>query len=216
MILNSTEANAVTAVMFLTPLTWVAWNIFRTARWRSRVIALPVLALLLFMGVILLCGHSPQTRILSRSGGQLMFVDLSEAALFTHQSKAILLPRGAWASVKEELQPVKRKARYSGSHYTSFGVYLGTPAQEHWMDRFRDRVQAQAQADALNGFVRGDAPRMELPRAVQGDQGVSLFMGGFIYLLGLGGCTLVAWRVAQETRPPEKIRLSRKRKASRR
>lgn len=199
--LNSAEADLLMATMFLLPLALLVWRAFRCESWTDGLILFAVLAVPLFMGVISLCGRVLQSRTLSRSEGRVAFVDFYEASFFEQQTEPIFLPEGAQAYLKEELKPRRVKQPGMSSTYTSYEVYLGSPAgPSHRMDGSADRAKAQAQADALNDFVRGDAPRMELLLNDGGGRGVMLFWGVFLYGLSLTGLVAAMWGTVKESR----------------
>lgn len=184
MVLSDTQANLVSLVSLVAPLLWLVWNIVTGGNWRTGLVLLAVAALPLFMGSMMLFGRSFQSRTVYREGSRVAFVDHYEAALFDVRTEPVFLPEGAQASVKEEVRPRSRK--YPNRTPSTFHVvYLGTGGQTHAMHGFGDRTEAEARAAELDGLMRGEAARLELPLSPSGGAGAMLFLGGVAYSLGL-------------------------------
>jgi hypothetical protein len=206
--LSSSQANFVSIAMLVAPLLFLAWGMVSGRAWSLGLALMGGAALLLFMGSLMLAGRSSQSRTLYREGGRVAFVDRLEAVLFDERTEPVFLPSGSRAFVKEEVRERSKKA--SGPRtYTAYDVHLGTASQSHVMDTFRDRAEAEARAAELDGFMAGDAPRLELPSGSDPRLGTMLLFGGLAYGLGLtitvaGGRGLASASGASSSRSPPK------------
>lgn len=201
MVLSDAQARFVSLAMLAAPVLWLLWNTVTSGKWRTGLMLLAGASLPLLMGWMLLCGQSLRSRTLYREGGRVAFVDHHEAALFDVLSEPVVLPAGVRAYLKEEVRT--RAKKHSGPPtYPFHVVYLGAADQAHPVDGSRDRAEAQALVDQVNGLLKGETSRLELAVSPEHAHGGAIINGVIAYALGLvvsvgGGLGIGGWTLGR-------------------